>query len=603
MTIILLFNMFVNDNLRRLILILIIISPVCVYSNAPDSLEGSLDTLEGKEKLEALQALSKSYLVESPDKSIQYGLAAIRLAVELGDREMEALAHKRVGYAKFSKSDYTGSLEHYNVALNIYNELELYFDAAIILTFIGQVNELQGNFDKALQYYIATVKNCDSMIIDETYHESVKQLYANVNISMGNLFHRLDSPDEALYHFNVALKYAAEIQDSLRMAACYSNLGMIYRAYDELDSAFMNYIHALNISIKVGNTGNESAILNNIANIYRSKEKYDSALVYYNMAKTKVIESGNQYGLSLVNRNIGILYVLWGDYNNAVEYFQEAINISNEIGSLQELYLSYYELANVYGLQGDMSSALRYYKQYSMLKDSVTGIEARKEIADIHTKYETEKKEEENILLKKDNEIITLKLVTRNRTILFLAIGIVVVMAFLVVIFMQFKRKKKAYDNLVRRNLEIVETEKDFSLIEKDSSELSGLDHPGIHDLEQSPADSANLLFEKLSYYLINEKPYLKSDLTLDDICLNLDTNRTYLSKVINERFNMNFNSLINEYRIKTSRQLLADSNYNHISIVGIGQMSGFNSKSTFFTCFRKTAGITPSYFRDSLRK
>jgi AraC-like DNA-binding protein len=70
---------------------------------------------------------------------------------------------------------------------------------------------------------------------------------------------------------------------------------------------------------------------------------------------------------------------------------------------------------------------------------------------------------------------------------------------------------------------------------------------------------------------------------------------------MIHDSFRQNFNGFINELRIKEARRLLAGSNYDHISIEGIGSMAGFSTKVTFHAIFKKQIGVTPSYFRNSI--
>jgi len=109
--------------------------------------------------------------------------------------------------------------------------------------------------------------------------------------------------------------------------------------------------------------------------------------------------------------------------------------------------------------------------------------------------------------------------------------------------------------------------------------------------------DSKNDLMRKLEAYLTNEKPYLNNDLKLDDIAKHLNTNRQYLSQVINENSKQNFYTLINDYRIEESKQLFFEKKHKQLSIMGVANSVGFNSKSTFNTLFKKSTGLTPSEF------
>jgi AraC-like DNA-binding protein len=109
--------------------------------------------------------------------------------------------------------------------------------------------------------------------------------------------------------------------------------------------------------------------------------------------------------------------------------------------------------------------------------------------------------------------------------------------------------------------------------------------------------DVKNELITKLKKYLNEEKPYLNNDLKLDDIANKLETNRQYLSQIINETYKQNFFTLINNYRINEAKKLFFNQKHKQLSIMGVANSVGFNSKSTFNTLFKKFTGKTPSQF------
>ncbi len=93
---------------------------------------------------------------------------------------------------------------------------------------------------------------------------------------------------------------------------------------------------------------------------------------------------------------------------------------------------------------------------------------------------------------------------------------------------------------------------------------------------------------------------FKKADLTIFDVAKQLDINKTYISYVINELLSENFSSFINRYRIESAKKMLLDDNFNHLTIEGIGNVVGFNSKSSFNSSFKKHTGVTPSSFKKS---
>jgi len=113
-----------------------------------------------------------------------------------------------------------------------------------------------------------------------------------------------------------------------------------------------------------------------------------------------------------------------------------------------------------------------------------------------------------------------------------------------------------------------------------------------IHDKQK--------IYKKMTQLLANEKPYLKFDLTLDELSNMLDTTPNQLSQVINERLDKNFHQFINEYRVNEVKQNIND---HKRTLYAIGLDSGFNSKSAFNRVFKDIAGMTPGAFKKSIKK
>jgi AraC-like DNA-binding protein len=103
--------------------------------------------------------------------------------------------------------------------------------------------------------------------------------------------------------------------------------------------------------------------------------------------------------------------------------------------------------------------------------------------------------------------------------------------------------------------------------------------------------------------YLDSEKPYIQSDFSMHDLCDRLNVSRRKISYVLNEIIQKNFYGVINEYRIKEAEELLVKDDLNQMKIEVLGEMVGFQSKSSFNACFKKVTGMTPSEFRMKRKK
>ncbi len=95
----------------------------------------------------------------------------------------------------------------------------------------------------------------------------------------------------------------------------------------------------------------------------------------------------------------------------------------------------------------------------------------------------------------------------------------------------------------------------------------------------------------------IEEGGYLTPGVTLNDICLKLGTNRTYLSEYINGVYGKNFRDWIADMRIEHAKQLM-ESDPN-LKIQEVSEKSGFLSLSHFTRTFKNKEGCTPAKWRE----
>ena len=106
-------------------------------------------------------------------------------------------------------------------------------------------------------------------------------------------------------------------------------------------------------------------------------------------------------------------------------------------------------------------------------------------------------------------------------------------------------------------------------------------------------------LAEKINDYVIKSNAFSNSDLTIIDIAESLKIHPKLVSNAINTVQKQNFNSYINQFRIEKAIELLASTALNNYSMEGIGAEVGFNSKSAFYTAFKKVTGTTPTKYKE----
>lgn len=105
---------------------------------------------------------------------------------------------------------------------------------------------------------------------------------------------------------------------------------------------------------------------------------------------------------------------------------------------------------------------------------------------------------------------------------------------------------------------------------------------------------------EQLEQLMTEEKPYLDSGLTVQSLADRMEIPRNQLSHAINSLYSKNFSEFVNTYRVEEFIRKFREQESPELNIYGLSLESGFNSKSTFNSAFKKHTGQTPTQYLGS---
>lgn len=114
-------------------------------------------------------------------------------------------------------------------------------------------------------------------------------------------------------------------------------------------------------------------------------------------------------------------------------------------------------------------------------------------------------------------------------------------------------------------------------------------------------SEKAKSYLQRMNSYMLKQKPFLDPDLSLQQLSEQLDIPHTVLSEIMNNIVNQNFYDYVNNFRVEEFKRLVGDKNNRHLKILSIAYDSGFKSKTTFNTTFKKFTRQTPSEYMKSL--
>jgi len=108
--------------------------------------------------------------------------------------------------------------------------------------------------------------------------------------------------------------------------------------------------------------------------------------------------------------------------------------------------------------------------------------------------------------------------------------------------------------------------------------------------------------YSKMDSLIIDNKLHLNASLSLKTLSEELNFSEGYISQLINKNSPLNFNDYINSLRVNDARDMLVNNEYNNYTILAIGLESGFNSRSSFYSAFKKFTGKSPMDYKKDVR-
>lgn len=384
-----------------------------------------------------LLKLSKKYAYENKDSALLFASEALALSHELNIEIKKAFSYLRIGDIWSIHEVFDSSIYYYNLSLNIYEAVNDRKRVANLTTRIGYSYYYSGHYDKALEYFRRVAG------IYETENDKQGLATAYNNLSACN--NDLGKTEEAYRYLLLALKINEELQDEEGIASSLINLGTLESGMGNHQKAIEYYKEALKFYIEIDSKSGQSMCYNNLGDSYSSLGKYKEALAYFQKSLEIDIELNDDYGIAIDENNIADHYLTLGDTVKALKEFKDVLKFAQEKGfnkvistvsyNLAELYFNkgnYAEAVNYgelsekyarltgtpgdildackilsdsYGEMKDFGNAYKFLKNYQILYDSLFTAEKSRQILEIEAKYESEKKEQENQLLVRKNEI------------------------------------------------------------------------------------------------------------------------------------------------------------------------------------------------------
>lgn len=327
----------------------------------------------------------------------KYADSAIVVGISNLDYKIVSDAYVNYANSYFFQGNLDSALVYlemsYHAILKSRNKNEI----AAALNRLGLINESKSNYGIAADYYYKALK-----IYEETGYVKGK---AEILNNLGVISDAMGQMSDALDYYNKSIEYFDEAAITIGKANVYNNLASLYAAKNQTDTALVYVNKAIRILMINNRTTEAATAYYNAAIFYNQINNSDSAKICLDSALMIFKQTSNIHGIANVYTEKAKELIKRKDFANAIVFLSKSLELRKEVGNLNAESQTLLQLSEYYYESGDYKNSIEYFKKHINLEDSIFNENTKNIISELNIKYETEKKDKEITILRKEAEI------------------------------------------------------------------------------------------------------------------------------------------------------------------------------------------------------
>jgi len=317
--------------------------------------------------------------------------------------------------------DFDLALTYYQNAIDMALALKQYRSAIGSCNLLGNIYAKQGiSASAAKAYFQALEINAKYLKQDE--------INGVIDVNLGNVYNDKNDSANAMKYYRESLAIFSSLNKKEYMAQLLGNMGNVYMNSGDYKKAEGYELQAMKEVETLGDRANTAVCYTNVAEFYNHTKQFDKAAEYYNKALQLQQEMGDKEGEEYTYSGLGQLCENTGDYAKALGYGVKAFDLAKEIPLERQVRDEAKILSELYGKMHQADKALDFYKIYIDARDTLENKEEAKKLIRAELDHEYEQKQQVEKLENEKQQAIAEEKQRRERGIrnIFLAAFIVV---------------------------------------------------------------------------------------------------------------------------------------------------------------------------------
>lgn len=343
--------------------------------------------------------------------------------------------------------------EYGKQAIDLAQKEQNNYQLSIAYQNLAGVHRIFGDYAKGLEYSLKGLE------IAEQYKYDTLVVKALGVVSTFNFFLSENDTtyDKKVFEYQFkALCLAERMQASDLLITVYLNTGDLYRSKKKYDSALLYTEKAYSLAAKIEDTDNKGFALLNKGQILVETGKYWEAMPFLNAAYKQLMKANNMFDAAFALELKGIIYREKNQYESSFRFLNNALALSQEVNSKSDIAEIYNQLYLTAEKVGNTAQALDYYKKFHLYKDSVFNETKSLQMAGMQVLHDSESKDKEIYLLKKNEQMREENLNQQKFLIVFLTSIFALSGSIALILYRNDRNKQKVNQVLEKQNAEIL---------------------------------------------------------------------------------------------------------------------------------------------------
>lgn len=375
-------------------------------------------------------------LIHNIDSSEYHYNKTSELAEKYNDSVMLPKALSVLAGIALEKGDFKKAIDLRNKSSKKFIENKDYLSYGVNIGNKAIIYTEKGDYKSAISESLLALRVLDT-IPRETYRK------ADINSQIGDIEIRRQNYNEALVYYNKALKVYLELNDNIYVSNSYLNIGDTYIKLNNKIKGKEFLEKGLIIARTHNIKDNIYKSLTSLSTIYSDEKKFDKALSYLKESEELSKTESNSTDYLYVITEIGTVLSKKGNHNKALKYLNLAVKKADSLDSKYQLKSAYSARANAQERAGLLKKALKDTKSFISVSDEIDNTLISKEIEELKTIYETEKKEAAIALQEAEIKTLNTKAKNDQLTKTLYGIGMFSLLAIASLLYFGFKQRIK----------------------------------------------------------------------------------------------------------------------------------------------------------------